>query len=131
FFTKAEAKGKTIVLTVEAGVNSGKYSITLPKGFVKDNAINENESAAVSKVVDFGKPAEGSTTFDIEKNAVQRTGKNIFTVTYPDKVAGGAFDGSATNPDRYTLNGKALPTGTKITLNSEQKVATITLPEDS
>lgn len=124
-FTKTEVNGKKVVLTVKSGVKSGKFSIGLPVGFVVDKAITPNKSVATSTIVDFGK-ADASTTFDVTKAEIKST--NVITVTYPKAVVGGSFAGSATSLDRYTLNGKALPAGTKITLDSEQKVATITLP---
>ena len=123
-FTKTEVSGKKVVLTVKSGVKFGKFSIGLPAGFVVDKAISPNKSVATSTIVDFGK-ADAATTFDVTKAEAVA---NVITVTFPKAVVGGAFDGSATSLDRYTLNGKALPAGTKITLDSDQKVATITLP---
>lgn len=128
-FTKTEVDGKNVILTVKDDTKSGKFSIGLPTGFVVDKAIVANKSAATSTIVDFGK-ADASTTYDITK-AENTLTANVFQVTFPKAVVGGAFDGSATSLDRYTLNGKALPTGTKITLDADQKVATITLPSDS
>lgn len=125
FFTSTKVDGKNVELTVKSGVKAGKFSISLPAGFVADKSINANKSTTTSSIVDFGK-GETATTFTVTKAEVKKA--NEITVTFPTKVVGGAFDGSATSVDRYTLNGKSLPVGTKITLNSDQLVATIALP---
>ncbi|WP_062237590.1 hypothetical protein [Fictibacillus sp. FJAT-27399] len=128
FFTKSEVDGKNVVLTVKSGVKAGKFSVSLPTGFVVDKSIAGNKSVASSSIVDFGK-GETATTFVVSSAKVLKS--NEITVTYPTKVVGGAFDGSATSLDRYTLNGKMLPEGTKITLDAGQTVATIVLPAGS
>ncbi|MGG3943608.1 hypothetical protein ABEV54_19445 [Peribacillus psychrosaccharolyticus] len=125
FFTNATVDGKNVVLSVKGGVKAGTFSVSLPTGFVVDKSIAANKSTATSTIVDFGK-GETATTFTITKAEV--TSKNEITVSFPTKVVGGAFDGSATSVDRYTVNGKPLPTGTKITLDSNQTKATIKLP---
>ncbi|WP_150283504.1 hypothetical protein [Rummeliibacillus sp. TYF-LIM-RU47] len=128
FVTGTSVSGKTLTLTLKAGVKDGTYSFTLPAGFVTDTSTSLNKSAKVEKVLDFG-AAEEETQFAIvsAKNVVSENNTNVITVDFGKDVIGGAFDGSATNTDRYTLNGKAIPSDAKIVLISQQK-AQITLP---
>ena len=50
---------------------------------------------------------------------------NTITVTYDEKMAS-----SAASLANYTLNGQALPAGSKLSIDASSKVVTITLPEN-
>ncbi|MEC2074242.1 hypothetical protein [Alkalihalophilus marmarensis] len=92
---------------------------------VSDLAETPNKSAAFNYTIDFG---QGESVTSFEVTSAIATGTNVIRVTFPEAVRGGAVANSATDVSNYTLAGKPLPTGTTITLDSEQKVATITLP---
>lgn len=105
----------------------GKYSVNFAPGFAKDASLAHNDSVGYQAVIDFGATqVAGDFTVTSATSA-----NNVITVTFPEAVKGGAVAGSATDASRYTINGKALPAGTTITLNATgtaQTVATITLP---
>lgn len=112
----------------------GEFSIAFPSGWVQDTALAYNNSKAFTALVNFGS-APTSGEFTIPTGNVVST-NNVITVTFPEAVKGGAVAGSATDASRYTINGRALPAGTTITLNAAgtpagstaQTIATITLP---
>jgi hypothetical protein len=106
---------------------SGKFAFSFAKELVSDQAETANKSDAFNYTIDFGK-AETATTFEL--TSAEAT-ENVITVTFPEAVKGGAVASSATDLANYTLAGKPLPTGTEITLDKTQKVATITLPVES
>lgn len=116
---------------------SGKYTFTFANGFVVDNSQARNKSASKSFTLDFGAP-DSSNTFELS-NIVEGKGNpidasttpNVIKINFGTVVKGGSVAGSATDVNNYTLNGSALPTGTTITLDSTQKIATITLPAES
>lgn len=108
---------------------AGEYTFTFAKGLVKDSAQTANDSAAYTKVINFG-DAE-APVFEIGETDVTSAGTNKFRIDFGRAVKGGNVAGSATALENYTLNGSALPTGTTITLNSAKQVATITLPASS
>ncbi|WP_374718331.1 hypothetical protein [Neobacillus sp.] len=133
----AGAKSAEFVLGTPQTV-SGKYSVTFAAGWVEDTSIAENDSKSHTAVVDFGS-TQTSSEFTIPAANVSVSG-DVITVVFPEAVKGGAVAGSATDPSRYTINGKALPAGTTITLNAAgvpapgtvaQTIATITLPDQS
>ncbi|QDS37377.1 Ig-like domain-containing protein [Brevibacillus brevis] len=133
--TAAVLKGaKTVEIPVSAtAVTSGKYTVYIPAGFVKDIAQTANNSVAVTKVVDFGTAQTGE--FKIAQAAlawVPSNTTNVITVDYGVAVKGGAEAGSATDVNNYTLNGLPLPEGTVITLGAPAlQVATITIPDEA
>ncbi|MFF0828408.1 hypothetical protein ACFYU8_16170 [Brevibacillus sp. NPDC003359] len=132
--TAAVLKGaKTVEIPVVAPVTSGKYTVYIHAGFVKDIAQTANNSVAVTKVVDFGTAQTGE--FKITQAALGGTPSNttnVITVNYGVAVKGGADAGSATDVNNYTLNGLPLPEGTVITLGAPAlEVATITIPEEA
>lgn len=131
--TVAVAKGATKVeIPLSAPVQSGKYTLYLPGGFVTDIAQDANNSVASTQVVDFGTSTSGE--FKITQLALGQTPSNttnVITVNYGTVVKGGAQAGSATDVNNYTLNGMPLPTGTLITLNAALNTATITVPDEA
>lgn len=128
FTTTVKAGDTKVVYTAKTpAVVSGKYALSFAKELVSDQAETANKSDAFNYTIDFGQ-AETETTFELTSaNAV----KNVITVTFPEAVKGGAVANSATDLANYSLAGKPLAEGTTITLDSAQKVATITLPAGS
>lgn len=133
FVTGVAVSGKTVTLTLKAGVKDGMYSVTLPAGFVTDTSISLNKSAKIDKVFDFG-TSETAKEYTITSatNSVGSDNVNTITVNFGTNVVGGAFEGSATNLNAYTLNGKKLSdyAGAQVVLTA-QNTAKITLPKGS
>lgn len=133
FVTNVAVSGKTVTLTLKAGVKDGMYSVTLPAGFVTDTSISLNKSAKIDKVFDFG-TSETAKEYTITSatNSVGSDNVNTITVNFGTNVVGGAFEGSATNLNAYTLNGKKLSeyAGAQVVLTA-QDTAKITLPKGS
>ncbi|MEK6455939.1 S-layer homology domain-containing protein [Caldifermentibacillus hisashii] len=137
------AKEAEFTLATPATV-SGKYSISFAKGFVQDTSLAYNDSKVYNTLLDFG-TAQTSGEYTIPEANVsssinQATNTTTIKVVFPEAVKGGLVEGSATDVSRYTLNGRALPVGTTITLNpadspvpgtAAQTIATIVLPEQS
>lgn len=118
---------------------TGKYTVAFAAGWVKDTSLAYNDSKAYTTIVDFG-ATKTDEIFTIPATNVTNGGTNVIKVVFPEAVKGGATEGSATDASRYSINGKALPAGTTITLNAvdsptpgtaAQTIATITLPADS
>ncbi|MBU3190324.1 hypothetical protein K9O30_01660 [Clostridium bowmanii] len=108
----------------------GSYAFSFANALVSDQAETANDSIAFAYNNDFGVPDAGTGTFDLV-SAVQTTPtSNIILVDFGVEVKGGNVANSATSLSSYTLNGKALPAGTTITLDSTKKIARITLPDD-
>ncbi|MCM3710180.1 S-layer homology domain-containing protein [Sporosarcina luteola] len=125
---KVEAGDTKVVFKAKTpAVVTGKYNFTIAQGSAFDLAETANSSDAITYTIDFGQ-VEVKPTFDV----ASAEGKdNVITVTFNEQVKGGAVANSATDVNNYTLGGKPLPANTTITLDSAQKVATITLPVDS
>lgn len=125
---KVEAGATKVVFEAKTpAVVSGKYNFAFAKGIVADLAETANSSDAFTYTIDFGQ-VEVNPTFKV----VSAKGTdNVIKVTFAEQVKGGAVSNSATDVNNYTLGGKPLPENTTITLDSAQKVATITLPADS
>lgn len=140
--SKAVSSGdKKIVFEAAAGAEkeiAGKYAVSFNKDIAKDLSVTGNKSDAFSFTIDFGQP-EAATQFKVTSAEVTNDGAadntttasdNVIEVTFPVAVRGGAVANSATDLANYTLSGQPLPKGTTITLNNDQKVATITLPTE-
>lgn len=134
------AGDKTVTYSVASpGKPSGKLAFSFGSELVSDLAETANKSEAFSYTIDFGANTNAITlptnsvldnsTADRSADATNApTSSNVFVVKFPAAVRGGGVSNSATDVANYTLNGSALPSGTKITLNSAQTIATITLP---
>lgn len=128
--------GKVITATLVNGSGvatpaelSGKYNFTLTAEAVEDKAFTPNTNKATTFTLDFG-AAKEAETFKID--SVDDSTENVIVVDYGQAVKGGSTaTGSAAALSSYKLNGKTLPEGTKIVLDSAQEVATITLPAES
>lgn len=118
----------TFALTTAQNV-SGKYNLEVAANKVKDKSLATNANKVQKFTLDFG-AAKADETFKVDSGNTSATG-NVITVTFDEAVKGGTGSGSATLLSAYKLNGKALPEGTTITLDSAQTEATITLPEGS
>lgn len=104
----------------------GKLAVTFNKELVTDLALAANKSDAFNMTFDFG-TAKTSTDFEMAAGAIT-TSNDTITVNFPVAVKGGAVAGSATDLANYTLDGKTL-TGATITIDADNKVATIKLAE--
>ncbi|MEK4128693.1 S-layer homology domain-containing protein [Solibacillus sp. FSL W8-0474] len=104
----------------------GKLAVTFNKELVTDLALAANKSDTFNMTFDFG-TAKTSTDFEMAAGAIT-TSNDTITVNFPEAVKGGAVAGSATDLANYTLDGKAL-TGATITIDADNKVATIKLAE--
>jgi S-layer homology domain len=121
--------GKTAVINITDVALYGKHSFQIAAGASQDLALSANNSAAYTGIVDFGPAPSSSGTFELPANAIDDSTENVIKITFAKAVKGGAVVGSATDVNNYSVNGKALPTGTTITLDANQLVATITLAE--
>lgn len=133
------AGDKKVTLTAGTPAKvAGKYAFTFANEFVSDQAEVANKTAAFNYNVDFGQGVT-QTEFEVTSAVVTNDASvnlttpssNIIKVTFPEVVKGGGVANSATDIANYSLGGKPLPVGTTITLDSDQKVATITLADDS
>ena len=107
----------------------GKYSFTFAEGFVKDEAETANKSKAKTMTIDFGGAASSDEYVIQNEDFATDDGSNTITVDYGIGVVGGTGANSATDPANYTINGKALPKGTVISLDDATKSkATIKIP---
>lgn len=105
---------------------NGTYQLVIEAGAVEDQAFGKNKNDKI--VSTFTVTGSSSTAKpEIDTVAYEVGSNDVIEVTY--KTA--TVDVTATNAANYKLNGKALPTGTVITLNAAKTVATITLPEGS
>lgn len=121
--------GKTAVIDITDAALYGKHSFQIASGAVQDLALVANNSKSYSATVDFGAAPSSSGTFELPTGAINDSTENVIEITFANAVKGGAVAGSATDVNNYSINGKSLPTGTTITLDDAQKVATITLAE--
>jgi hypothetical protein len=97
---------------------------------VKDQSLNSgNGNASFSATVTV--PSSAADTTAPTVTGATELAKDKFRVDFSEAVKGGNVAGSATNPDNYKLNGKALPAGTVITLDSTKMQATVTMPAGS
>jgi hypothetical protein len=128
--------GKEATIDIADATLTGSYSFQIASGAASDLALTPNKSKAFTGTVDFG-AAETTGSFDLvdgdnnPTNGEVTEANNVITVIFPEAVKGGAVTGSATDVNNYSINGKPLPAGTSITLDDTQKVATITLPDES
>ncbi|MED1203289.1 beta strand repeat-containing protein [Heyndrickxia acidicola] len=124
---------KAVFNVANGAMFSGQYSFDLAAKSVTDQSYTGNQNAEYSTTVDTGTSSVGTFTDTASATSTPISGvvSNVIKVTYSTPVKGGLGAGSATQPSNYTINGTALPAGTVITLDSTQKVATITLPAGS
>lgn len=123
-------------LAVTATLTEGEtYTYTLAKEAVQDTAWTPNKSEVVmgSFTVDgdedSSKPAVVTTGGN--EPQISTTNNNYVVINFDEPVKGGSVSGSATDVYNYKLDGKALPEGTVITLDSAMDTATIKLPAGS
>ncbi|WP_342538963.1 S-layer homology domain-containing protein [Sporosarcina sp. FSL K6-1540] len=128
FTTTVKAGDTKVVYTAKTPAKvSGKFAFSFAKDLVSDQAETVNKSEAFNYTIDFGQ-TETETTFSLTSAEAK---DNVITVKFPEAVKGGAVANSATDLANYAMAGKPLPSGTTITLDDAQKVATITLPVES
>jgi hypothetical protein len=107
-------------------VVSGQYTITVNKDAFTDRSVAGLKNAAATFGVSITAPAAAPGTMTV--TAADKA-TNSYDLTFSSKVKVTAGAGSAYNQENYTLDGKALPAGTVITVDTAtQKVVTITLP---
>lgn len=119
---------KVVFKATAAKAITGQFAISFKPELVTDQAEAGNKSVAFNYTMDFG---QGNQATEFTLTTAPTATSNVVTVTFPEAVKGGAVEGSATDIANYTLGGKPLPAGTTITLDSTQKIATITLPAES
>lgn len=126
----ANAAGdKKVVYTATTPAKvAGKYAFSFGQNLVSDQAETANRSEAFNYTIDFG---SSNATFNLVSAAATSPTSNTIAVNFGTAVKGGAVSNSATDLNNYTLGGKPLPTGTTITLNAAQTIATIVLPAES
>lgn len=124
--------GKTLVVAPEAvasvtnKLKSGKYAFTVKPALVKDTAFAQNDNKEATKSVDFGAVTNEVTVTGTTINAATAV-DNKLTVTFSKPVTAA----SAINPANYSINGKALPTDTVISVDAAGTNATFTLPANT
>ncbi|WP_151733743.1 S-layer homology domain-containing protein [Paenibacillus tengchongensis] len=125
---KVSSDDTTITLPV-TGL-SGSYTLRLNTGFVKDKAGAPNNSAAA--VVSF--TATATTSTDSTKPQISNLRKGAAAVGASDQFvqydvidAGGLNIASVRDINNYTLDGKALPTGSFVTTNATSNAPTSTV----
>lgn len=116
----------TVKITPKA--MSGKYTFEAKKDVFEDLAETTNKNNKHSFTLDFG-AKKVEETFKVT-SATETDSNNVTTidVLFAEPVKGGSGANSATSLSAYKLNGKALPVGTTIVLDTAQTTATITLP---
>ncbi|WP_342533887.1 Ig-like domain-containing protein [Lysinibacillus sp. FSL K6-0057] len=126
------ANSKSVVFDNDAvaGLNlaNGSYTFHFATQAVTDASYAANKSAGFSTPVNI----TGSATVKPTLTSAVANATNEITVTYATtKVKGGNVAGSATDASNYKLNGKALPTGTVLTIDGANQVVKIQLPAGS
>ena len=128
-------KTLTVTLTSEGAKYEGSsaYTVTVKKDKVEfktdttnvvsynAEATKNNETTVTAKVADDSNFKYVAQTF-----ADQVADKNVVKLAY-----GQDMDDSALNPANYTLDGKALPAGTKVEFFQDKKHVQITFPDQS
>ncbi|CAJ1000968.1 Ig-like domain-containing protein [Brevibacillus aydinogluensis] len=116
-----------------ANLQPGAYTFIIQSGFAKDKSETGNVSGAFTTTLDFGKTAPGGSFTIDPATAISSSNDNTNTITinFGQAVKGGTGAASATNPANYSINGKALPDGTVITLDSNKEIATIEIPKET
>lgn len=123
--------GKTLIVkpenvaSVTNKLKSGKYSFEVKTGLVKDTAFNTTDNAKASKTVDFGAVANEVSVTSASINTAGAV-DNVLTVDFSKAVTAA----SAKDPANYSINGKALPADTVITVNDDDTV-TFALPDNT
>lgn len=112
------------------GLSPDAYTFSFAKGLLRDQALNGgNTTVAFDTTISV--PTSAADAIKPEVVSITSTVKNQITVTFSEAVKGGTVSGSATDPTNYRLNGEPLPDNTVITLNSDQNIATISMPAGS
>lgn len=123
--------GKTLIVkpenvaSVTNKLKSGKYSFEVKTGLVKDTAFNTTDNAKASKTVDFGAVANEVSVTSATINTAPAV-DNVLTVNFSKAVTAA----SAKDPANYSINGKALPADTVITVTDDDTV-TFALPDNT
>jgi hypothetical protein len=99
-----------------------------------DWAISENTNTLYNDVINItavkksepGQPGDSNFKYIEGVETVTASEDNVITVTYTDSMTA-----SAALIDNYSIDGKALPQGTTVSMDATSKVVTITLPEGS
>jgi len=129
---------KTITLVpgadaAAAKLQQGAYTFIIQSGFATDKSETGNASLAYTGTLDFAVDSPASNfVVDPAKVTSSNDNTNVITVDFGQAVKGGVGANSATNPANYSINGKSLPAGTIITLDSSTKSkATIIIPKET
>lgn len=124
-------KGSTITPTFKSNrenqiiidaskLKDGTYNISVSEGAVKDRSISGNNNSAfttsITKKLDSEKP---KVTFS------EASGNGVFTAEFNEDVDAG----TATLYSNYFIGNSTIPSNSTLTLSSNQREVTITLPE--
>lgn len=123
--------GDSIGPVLQVGLGAlpvGTYTITVPANKLEDNTLTGNKYDGVITYTFEVKASTDTTKPAITSVTGSATG---FAVLFDRPVKGGAVAGSATDVANYQVNGKPLPVGTVITLDSAKTTATVTFPANS
>lgn len=121
-FTVSFAPGALKVDTDKVDVPSDKLAYGDGGYEIGDFTNSLKNIAHSTKVID--KKADEHAYKAVEAVKSVTVENNVITITYKEEMAV-----SATQIANYTLDGEAMPAGTKIAMDGENKVVTITLPE--
>ncbi|WP_449599073.1 hypothetical protein [Paenibacillus sp. Marseille-Q9583] len=132
--------GKTHTLTA-VNVDAGEYTVRLPEGLFKDKSFSGNKLAATVLTVTIGSAAtdgDAPVLFnnqivinDSAKAAVTDTVYGDATVTVDLKDASGLNVASVLDVNSYTLDDKALPAGTYVTIQTLTDAGVVTTSSTS
>lgn len=119
-----DSEEKNYVAIPAAGLGAGTYAFTIPSDLVQDLATtpNANNSASASFTVAAGS-ASGIVELVSAKTGYDEGNNNKLTFVFNRDLPTSALDVS-----KYTINGVALPTDTKLIFVGDQKTVVATLP---
>ncbi|WP_052422138.1 S-layer homology domain-containing protein [Paenibacillus sp. FSL P4-0081] len=127
--------GKSFILTA-VNVEAGEYTVRLPEGLFKDKSFSANKLAATVLTVTIGSATtdgdapvlfnNGIVINDSAKAAVTDAVYGDATVTVDLKDASGLNTASVLEINSYTLDDKALPAGSYVTIQTLTDAGVVT-----
>lgn len=132
--------GKTFILT-GVNVEAGEYTVRLPEGLFKDKSFSANKLAATVLTVTIGSAATDSESPVLFNNGIQfndsqkvSATSNVYgdaTITVDIKDASGLNVASVMDVNSYTLDDKALPSGSYVTIQTLTEGGVVTSSSSS
>lgn len=129
FASTVSGSGKTFVLT-GVSVAPGEYTVRLPEGLFRDKSFSANKLAATVLTVTIGSEATDGEApvlfaqgikFNDSTKAVTETVYGDATITVDLYDASGLSVPSVIDANSYTLDDKALPSGSFVTIRNLDK----------